>query len=255
MICLDIQNFLLAFWCWLWRSTIIIVDGTHWSSLIRRSEVQVYACNNLNFYKNHLLLSRWFPNLITHTQQVMSMHYILLWIIVLENELCQKYVAFTIAKSLVWYVLLQLTSSFNPDITGPYSGGKLWNQVGERVCLFKMDGEYVPGHGYRNLMENKIRMEGIYYDERFAQSKSGCNFMCQSLQYHYFAYSDICKWNMSYHVEGRLVMTQKAGKRSMLEISLCKHIQSEVILEQSTKRKNSTGQNMSQSSQTTGRPV
>ena len=45
------------------------------------------------------------------------------------------------------------------------------------VRLLKTDGEYVP-----RLAENKIRMEGIYYNKRYAQSKVGQNPICQSLQ-------------------------------------------------------------------------
>ena len=36
-------------------------------------EFNFLACHILEFYKNHLVLSRWFSNLIHHTQQVGSM--------------------------------------------------------------------------------------------------------------------------------------------------------------------------------------
>ena len=66
-------NFLSAFWCWLWRSTITIADGTHCSSVFRRFEVQVYCLPYPDFYKIHLLQSGRFSNLITCIQLVMSM--------------------------------------------------------------------------------------------------------------------------------------------------------------------------------------
>ena len=58
-------------------------------------------------------------------------------------------------------------------------------------------------HGCRNLVENKIKVEGIYHDKRFAQSKAGQEPMCQSLQQHHFAYNFICKQNVGYNKEGR----------------------------------------------------
>ena len=44
---------------------------------------------------------------------------------------------------------------------GSYSGGKQWNQGGERVYLLRMEGEYIPRNKCENLSANKIRVEGI----------------------------------------------------------------------------------------------
>ena len=54
-----------------WRSTITIANRTHWSSVFRKSKFLAYHI--LNFYKNHILPSRQFSNLITLTLQVVSM--------------------------------------------------------------------------------------------------------------------------------------------------------------------------------------
>ena len=40
---LNFQNFLFAFWCWLWRSTIITADGICLFSVFRRFQVKVFC--------------------------------------------------------------------------------------------------------------------------------------------------------------------------------------------------------------------
>ena len=63
------------------------------------SKSKFLACHSLDFCKNHVLLSGWFPNLITHTQQVgLAQH------TAVKNEACQEYAAFAIVKSsFIWY--------------------------------------------------------------------------------------------------------------------------------------------------------
>ena len=52
---------------------------------------------------------------------------------------------------------------------------------GERVHLPRLYDEYAPRHGCGNFAENKIRVEGIYHDKRWAQGKVGQDSTWQSL--------------------------------------------------------------------------
>ena len=56
-----------------WRNNITTKVGTHWSSVFRRFKVKYLTCHILNSYKNYVLPSEWFPNLITYIQQVVNM--------------------------------------------------------------------------------------------------------------------------------------------------------------------------------------
>ena len=71
----NLQNFLFTFWCLLWRSNFTTVDRIHWSSEHRLFKVQISCLPHPWFQKNYVLLSEWFPNLITHTQQKVSTTY------------------------------------------------------------------------------------------------------------------------------------------------------------------------------------
>ena len=44
---------------------------------------------------------------------------------------------------------------------------------GERARLLRKNRAFVPRRGCRNLEENEIKVEGIYYDRRCAQGKAG----------------------------------------------------------------------------------
>ena len=63
-----------------------------------------------------------------------------------------------------------------------YSDVKWWNWRGGWVHLFRMDGQYMPRHGWGNLVENKIEMDGICHNEIHAEGKTGQDPTCQSLQ-------------------------------------------------------------------------
>ena len=81
-----------------------------------------------------------------------------------------------------------------------------------------MDGEYVEKHECRNLMKNETRVEGIYHNKKLSQSKAEQELTYQSLYVNE-------TWNITRKEKQRLATAQ----RSMLRISLCDHIQSEVI--------------------------
>ena len=92
--------------------------GTHWSSVFRRFEFQV-SYHIFNFYKNSVLLSGRFPNLITYTQHIVSM--------LDTKHRCEqlfskiKHARSTLRSQLsnlhLTGVLLPSASSFNPDIS------------------------------------------------------------------------------------------------------------------------------------------
>ena len=50
-----------------------------------------------------------------------------------------------------------------------------------KECLLRTDREYLVRHKW-SFMENKIGVEGIYHDKRYAQNKARQDPMCQSLQ-------------------------------------------------------------------------
>ena len=73
----------------------------------------------LNFYKNHVLPSGWFPNLITHTQQVVSIfgNCILLWTVILQIDHATSTLHLQLTNPRLSDVPLLSTPLFNPRIT------------------------------------------------------------------------------------------------------------------------------------------
>ena len=102
----NFQNVHFIFSCWLWRSTIS-------TAVFRRFEVPI--CHILNFYKKHMLSSERLVDLITHTQQVMSLFGIAYCYEQLFFKMKYAKSTLHLSNHLLSDVFLLSTSSFNSD--------------------------------------------------------------------------------------------------------------------------------------------
>ena len=66
-------SFKIFFWpCWLWRNLVTITDETRSFKCSEYLQFKFFACHIFDFSKNQMLPPGQFCNLISHTQQVVS---------------------------------------------------------------------------------------------------------------------------------------------------------------------------------------